>query len=347
MSQRPPICLALQGGGSHGAFQWGVLDRLLEVDRLDIRAVTAASAGAMNAAALITGLEHGGATGARETLDKLWSEVNRSGGRNVFGDSSTWFKSLTPGWMTQNPMWQAAQTLAMSNSPYTFNPFNLNPLRQVLDSVVDFDAVRASEIGINISATSVREGQSRIFSNQEISPEVLLATACLPHMFQAVEIDGESYWDGGYLANPALWPLFTHELPRDILLLPLNPMRRADTPKQSADIMDRLNEILFNAPLIAELRSIAFTQQLIEKGSLKRANGWVGPRIHAILADEWLGELSLSSKFDTEWSFLKSLKAKGREAADQWLAQCHNNVGLCTTVDLQSVFFSPQNLPPA
>lgn len=339
MSKRLPICLALQGGGSHGAFQWGVLDRLFEQDVLDIRAVTAASAGAMNAAALVSGWEADGPQGARDALDRLWTEVNRSGGRNVFGESGAWLRSLTPQWMTNNPMWQAAQTLALSNSPYTFNPFNLNPLKRVLDATIDFDALKASDVRINVSATSVRQGQSRIFTNPEMSADVLLATACLPHMFQAVEIDGEPYWDGGYLANPALWPLFEADVPRDILILPLNPLRRSETPRQSADIMDRLNEILFNAPLIAEVRAIAFTQSLITQGKLVRAKEWEAPRIHAVLADDWLGELSLASKFDTEWSFLQSLKERGREAADQWLGECSQDVGSCTSIDLQKVFF--------
>lgn len=333
-----PVCLALQGGGSHAAFQWGVLDRLLEDDRIEIKAVTAASAGAMNAATLVTGLERSGATGAREALDLLWHEVNQSGGRNVFGTSGAWLKSLTPQWMTENPVWQASQTLAMSMSPYSFNPLNLNPLKRVIEAVVDFEAVKASKIRIHISATAVRAGQSRIFSNDEMSADVLMASACLPHLFQAVEIDGEPYWDGGYLANPALWPLFAKDVPDDIILLPLNPVFRNDTPKQSADIMDRLNEILFNAPLIAELRTIAMTQRLIDEGRLIRADTWQAPKIHAILADKWLGQLSLASKADTEWSFLSSLKSLGREAASQWIAACFDDVGKRTSVDLQDVF---------
>ncbi len=337
-AKRKPVCLALQGGGSHGAFQWGVLDRLLEDDRIEVKAVTAASAGAMNAAALVTGLERGGTTKAREALDFLWHEVNQSGGRNVFGQSGAWLKSLTPPWMTDNPLWQASQTMAMSMSPYSFNPLNLNPLKRVIESTVDFETLRASKIRMHVSATAVRAGQSRIFGNAEMSSDVLLATACLPHMFQAVEIDGEPYWDGGYLANPALWPLFANDVPDDIILLPLNPVFRADTPKQSADIMDRLNEILFNAPLIAELRTIAMTQRLIDEGKLQRAGTWQAPKIHAILADSWLGELSMKSKFDTEWSFLSSLKTAGREAASQWIDACFVDVGKRTSVDLQEVF---------
>lgn len=338
MAKRKPVCLALQGGGSHGAFQWGVLDRLLEDDRLEITAVTAASAGAMNAAALVTGLSKGGPTNARTTLEHLWTEVNKSGGRNVFGSTGQWMQCLTKQWMGENPLWQASQTLAMSMSPYAFNPLNLNPLRRVIETVVDFDAVRRSDIDLHISATAVRAGKSRIFANAEMTPEVLMASACLPHMFQAVSIDGEDYWDGGYLANPALYPLFQDNQPHDILLLPLNPLRRDDTPRQSAEIMDRLNEILFNAPLVAELRSIAFVHRLIDEGRLEAGKGWGAVRLHAILADEWLGELSLTSKMDTEWSFLTKLRDAGRQAAQGWLDRCFDDVGQCTSVDLQKAF---------
>ena len=338
MAKRKSVCLALQGGGSHGAFQWGVLDRLFEDDRIEVTAVTAASAGAMNAAALVTGLERGGNSGAREVLDKLWQEVNQSGGRNVFGNASIWSNSLTRQWLTDNPMWQAGQTLAMSMSPYTFNPLNLNPLKRVVESVIDFDAVQKSKIAMHISATAVRAGKSRIFTTTEITPEVLMASACLPHMFQAVEIEGEPYWDGGYLANPALYPLFEDKQPHDIILLPLNPFRRDDTPRQAADIMDRLNEVLFNAPLVAELRSIAFVQQLLDEGRLERGKGWGGIRLHAILADEWLGDLSLASKLDTEWSFLTRLRDGGRQAAERWLENCFDRVGTETTIDLQANF---------
>ena len=205
--ERRPISLALQGGGSHGAFQWGVLDRLLEDDRLDIRAVTASSAGAMNAAALVSGLETGGSVGARAQLDLLWREVNLSGGRNVFGDSAIWSAALTPGWLKDTSLWRSAETVAMSMSPYQFNPFNLNPLKRVLDAAIDFDAVRNSSIRLFVAATAVRQGRARLFETPEITDQVLLASACLPHLFQAVEIEGEPYWDGGYLANPALWPL--------------------------------------------------------------------------------------------------------------------------------------------
>ena len=338
--KRRPVCLALQGGGSHGAFQWGVLDRLLEDDRLDIRAVTAASAGAMNAAALISGLAEGGAEAARKRLDTLWREVNQSGGRNVFGDSAIWSSAFNPDWLTGAGFWRPAETMALSLSPYQFNPFNLNPLKRALDTAIDFEAVRGSDVRLFVAATAVRQGRSRVFQTEEITDQVLLASACLPHLFQAVEIDGEPYWDGGYLANPALWPLFYADTPDDILLMPLNPFRRDETPRAAGEIVDRLNEIVFNAPLVAELRAVAFVQDLIAEGRLT-PNGpdrYRKLRLHAVEADPWLGDLSLASKFDTEWTFLTSLKARGREAGEQWLATCFNAVGEQSSVDVKARF---------
>ncbi len=340
--QRRPISLALQGGGAHGAFQWGVLDRLLEDDRLDIRAVTASSAGAMNAAALISGLQADGTGGARRQLDLLWREVNLSGGRNVFGDSSIWSAALTPGWLKDSGLWRSAEQAAMSMSPYQFNPFNLNPLKRVLDTAIDFEAVRASPIQLFVAATAVRHGRARLFTTPEITDQVLLASACLPHLFHAVEIEGEPYWDGGYLANPALWPLFYADTPDDILLLPLNPFVREEAPRAAGEIMDRLNEIVFNAPLVAELRAVAFVQDLIAEGRLKRTgeDRYRGLLMHAIEPEPWLGSLSLSSKFDTEWTFLTDLKTRGREAADQWLDHCLPDVGERSSIDIKARFLA-------
>ena len=193
-SGRIPVSLALQGGGAHGAFQWGVLDRLLEDDRLEVRAVSGVSAGAMNGAALISGLAK---AEPRVALDKLWREVNQSGGRNVFGDSSLWNTAQPPDWIKDTPFWRAGETLALSMSPYDFNPLNHNPLKRVLNAAVDFQAVRDSPIRFFVAATAVRQARARIFSSFEMSADVLLASACLPHLFQAVEIDGEPYWDGG------------------------------------------------------------------------------------------------------------------------------------------------------
>ncbi len=334
---RRPVCLALQGGGAHGAFQWGVLDRLLEDDRLDVRAVSGVSAGAMNGAALVSGLATGD---ARAALDKLWREVNQSGGRNVFGDSAMWNAAQPPDWIKDNPFWRAGETLAMSMSPYEFNPLNRNPLNRVLKAAVDFGAVQASDIRLFVAATAVRQGKTRLFETHEINADVLMASACLPHLFQAVEIDGELYWDGGYLTNPPLWPLTGEDTPDDVLLVTLNPLARDETPRSAGDIVDRLNEIVFNAPLVAELRAIALAGELIAQGQLK--GGGSGPychvRLHAIEADGWLSDLSLRSKFNTEWTFLNDLKARGRAAADDWLTTCLPSVGRQSSVDLQARF---------
>lgn len=272
--------------------------------------------------------------------------MNQSGGRNVFGDSAVWSKALTPDWLKGTPMWQAGQTLALSMSPYSFNPFNLNPLRRVLETAVDFEALRASSIQMFVSTTAVRAGRSRIFKSGEMAPEVLLASACLPQLFQAVEIEGEPYWDGGYLANPALWPLFYTDTPDDILLLPLNPFQRDEAPREAGDINDRLNEIVFNAPLVAELRAVAFVQDLIAEGKLKPGEDRRrGIRIHVIEADEWLGGESLHSKFDTEWSYLNKLKQHGRTAAEAWLENCLPKVGKASSVDVRRASSSRRSPP--
>lgn len=334
---RRPISLALQGGGAHGAFQWGVLDRLLEDDSLDIWAVSGVSAGAMNGAALVSGLTTGGNQGGRAALDKLWREVNQSGGRNVFGDSAIWNAAQPPDWLKDNPFWRAGETLAMSMSPYDFNPLNHNPMTRVLKASVDFEAVRGSDIRLFVAATAVRQAKTRLFTSEEISADVLMASACLPHLFQAVEIDGEPYWDGGYLSNPPLWPLTGEDTPDDVLLLTLNPMLRDETPRSSGDIVDRLNEIVFNAPLVAELRALAMAEELAAQGSLK-PGAFRPARLHAIEADGWLDDLPLRTKFNTEWTFLNDLKARGRAAAEEWLSDCRVTVGVRASVDLPSRF---------
>ena len=282
-----PICLALQGGGAHGAFQWGVLDRLLEDDRLDVRAISGVSAGAMNAAALVSGLAAGD---GRAALDKLWREVNQSGGRNVFGDSAIWNAAQPPDWMKDNPFWRAGETLAMSMSPYEFNPLNHNPLKRVLKAAVDFDAVQASDIKLFVAATAVRQARARIFTASEINADVLMASACLPHLFQAVEIEGEPYWDGGYLTNPPLWPLTGEDTPDERASghpEPHGPRGNAAQRRRhhgSAE-RDRLQR-----PPVAELRAIAIAGEMIGQGQIDV--GGQGPyrhvRMHAIEADRWL-----------------------------------------------------------
>jgi NTE family protein len=340
------LSLALQGGGAHGAFEWGILDRLLEDETIEIKAVTAASAGAMNAVCLAHGLAEGGAEGgrdkARETLDAFWRGTNRAGGQNVFGDSSIWTKAFAgPDWLKNTPGWRMAETFAMSLSPYEFNPFNLNPLHDILEAAVNFKAIRErSPIKLYIAATAVRQSKAKIFRETELTAKHIMASACLPQVFQAVEIDGEPYWDGGFLANPPLWPLFYDDTPDDILVVSLNPFVREETPKSPGEIMDRLNEITFNASLASELRAIGFVQKLLDEGLLKdTAKGrYRRMLVHAITADGPLADLSLSTKFNTEWSFLLDLKERGRQAAEVWLSACGDCIGVKSTIDLKVGF---------
>lgn len=335
------ISLALQGGGALGAFQWGVLERLLEDERIEIAAVTAASAGAMNAVALIDGLIRGGREGAREGLDRFWRGVNSAGGRNVFGDLGVWTAAFNPRLLRGNPFYRAYETMLMSLSPYEFNPFDLNPLRDVLTSRIDFAAIRErSPVKLFVSATDVKAGRQRVFEGPETTAETVLASACLPHLYKAVEIDGRAYWDGAYLGNPALWPLFYTDAPADVLLITLNPFQRAETPTTAAEIVDRLNEITINGSLVSELRAVAFVQKLIEDGMLtKEAQGrYRLVRTHGILADGWLDDLGTAAKFDTEWSFLQDLRMRGRRAAELWLRDCVDQVGVRSSLDVRARF---------
>jgi NTE family protein len=334
-----PISLALQGGGAHGAFEWGIIERLLEDEHLEIRAVTAASAGAMNAVALAWGLIENGREGAKARLESYWKAVNQTGGRNMFGDSSLWNSALGGDWMKNMPGWRMAETFAMSMSPYEFNPFNLDPMREVLEREIDFAAIRTrSTIKLYVSATSVHSGQPKVFHAPELTAKHLMASACLPFLFQAVEIEGEPYWDGGYLANPPLWPLIYDQTPDDVLVVSLNPFVRNETPKTPGEITDRLNEITFNASLVSELRAIAFVHKLLDEGLLKESARGRYRRmlIHAISADGHLDDLSLSTKFNTEWSFLQDLRARGRKAAEQWLAASGAKVGKESSIDLKA-----------
>ena len=345
MAEPKPISLALQGGGSHGAFQWGVLDRLLEDERLEVGAITSTSAGAFNAVAFASGMLHGGREGAKRELEGFWRAVNQSGGRNVFGDHELW-NAFTP-FLKETPLYQMWETAALTVSPYD-NPFTHNPLAAILRSRVDFDALRVrSPVKLKVSATSVRTGEARVFDTHELTSDVILASACLPQLFQAVSIGDEPYWDGGYTANPPLWPLFYEDAPEDLLIVHINPLTRTQPPRRSSEIMDRLNEISFNASLTAELRAIAFVNRLLEDDMLKpeARERYRHILVHAIKADTWLEDLSLASKFDTEWGFLQDLRARGRRAADQWLETCFDAVGRRSSVDIKRDFLSEATRP--
>jgi NTE family protein len=334
------ISLALQGGGSHGAFEWGVIERLLEDETIEIGAVTGASAGAMNAVVLADGLAEDGRSGAIAKLEAFWRGVGDSN-RGVFGDLGIWSSAFNPDWLRNTPAFNWMQGFAGSMSPYDFNPFNLNPLHDVLEKVVNFEAVRErSTLPVFISATAVKTSESKVFRRAELTAQHVMASACLPQLFQAVEVDGEPYWDGGYLANPPLWPLFYEDTPDDILIVSLNPLERDSVPKTPAEILDRLNEITFNASLVAELRAIGFVQKLLDEGLLKdEAKGrYRRMLVHAITADNRLDDLSMASKFNTDWRFLSDLRERGRAAAVEWLDACGDKIGVASSLDLKKPF---------
>lgn len=309
-----PISLALQGGGAHGAYTWGVLDRLSEEESLAIEAISATSAGAMNAAAYAAGLVENGPAGARAALERLWRQVSDAGsGFGAFGSAGLAFAS-------------AVQSFA---SPYDLNPFNVNPLRRLVEREVDFEKVRAASLKLFVSATNVETSKVRVFSGDEITADAVLASACLPQTFRAVEIAGQAYWDGGYMGNPSLFPLIYSGAPQDVLLVMLNPLARPGTPRRASEIQERLNEISFNASLIGELRAIAFVQRLIDDGMLKEPmlKKYRRLNIHAIKGGQDLISYGLSTKYDTRWRFLTELRDLGRAAADRWLSDCVSDVG--------------------
>jgi NTE family protein len=340
VSSAKPISLALQGGGAHGAFQWGVLDRLIEYGGLEVQSITAASAGAMNAVALTAGLLEGGPDGARAKLEAFWRAVSQTGARGVFGENLV--TNMATDWFTNNPAYRYMEALTSqvtpSVSPYDFNPLNINPLRDILRDLIDFEAIREqSSIDLIIAATAVRTNEAKLFRGPELTAEHVMASACLPDVFQAVEIDGAPYWDGGYLANPPIWPLVEGRA-RDVLLCLLNPLETNKTPRSTGEIMDRLNEITFNASVAAELRAVAVVQDLIKRGKLKAGAGYMDLRFHMISADGRLSDLKLPSKFNTDWTFLQDLKARGRAAADEWLKADLALVGEASSVDLGKAF---------
>ncbi|SEQ43480.1 NTE family protein [Faunimonas pinastri] len=329
-----PINLALQGGGAHGAFTWGVLDRLLEEDRFSIEGISGCSAGAMNAVCLADGFARGGADGARETLHDFW----RAMGQHWWSSPvpRTMWDRLTGSWSLENsPAFLLFDVASRFYSPYDLNPLNINPLLETIREQIDFDRVRASGIKVFISATNVIDGSVKVFSGPELSAEAVMASACLPHVFQAVEIDGVPYWDGGYMGNPSLFPLFYETVTEDILLVQINPVERREVPRSAREILNRLDEITFNASLMSELRSIDFVSRLVDEGKLDRRE-YKRIRLHAVAADAALNSLSTTSKYNTEWDFLTHLRDLGRAAATDWLESGADAVGLRPGIDLSA-----------
>ncbi len=328
------VNLALQGGGSHGAYAWGILDYFLEDGRLAIEGISGTSAGSMNAVVCAYGRLVGGADGAREKLHDFWKAMSDAGRAFNLG-------ARLPGAGERSPAFEAFKVMTGALSPYQWNPLNINPLRRVLEAQVDFAALRACKVTkLFISATSVRSGKARVFGTAEVSADVVLASACLPMVFQAVEIDGEAYWDGGYMGNPVLYPLFYETESRDVIIVHINPVDRPGVPRLAHEIEDRMNEITFNASLIKELRAVAFVQKLLDDGWIKdEFRGRLkNVLLHSVRADRALEGLSVASKFDLDWAFLTDLRDRGRETARAWLARNHDDIGVRSTVDVRKEF---------
>ena len=325
------IDFALQGGGSHGAFTWGALDRLLEEPWLQIDGISGTSAGAMNAAVLVEGHAKGGADAARSALEGFWRSVSRAALLSPL--RCGFLDVLLNRWtLDHSPVFVAMDMMARVFSPYDLNPGGSNPLQQILAQCIDFERLGRAPIKLFVTATNVRTGQGRVFRNPEITPDVLLASACLPTLFQAVEIEGENYWDGGYSGNPTITPLVRECKSHDTILVQINPVERSGIPKTAREILNRLNEVSFNSVLLKELRMIALLRQVADPGDTEGAS-WAGMRIHRVTSDLMVN-LGYSSKLNAEWDFLCMLRDAGRSAAASFLAAHGADLGRRSSYDL-------------
>ncbi len=338
------INLALQGGGAHGAFTWGVLDRLLQEDGIEIAAISGTSAGALNAAALKAGLVQGGAAGARRSLDKVWHQVGAVHDLRL----TAWMAQALPSvgmmnaWMEAMMPVSAGDLAALVVSPYQMGGLYRNPLDAVVRSL-RFDQVCAAEgPELHIAATNVRTGKVKVFSGDKVTGEAILASACLPTLFQAVEIADENgemqaYWDGGYTGNPALFPLFAPHLPDDIVIVNINPLLRDAVPQSAQEIQNRMNEISFNSAMLRELRAINFVKRLIADGQLTRGT-MKDVLVHMVADDALMNSLSVTSKVTPTPYLLHTLKEAGRAACARFLSAHRGDLGERATVDLAAMF---------
>jgi NTE family protein len=333
------INLALQGGGAHGAFTWGVVDRLLQDETIEITGISGTSAGALNGAALKSGMVENGAAGARENLKWLWNQVSGVGDLRLVDWMSALFPA--PRLLSQSIEYSLpysfADTWTRMVSPYTYGPFYQNPLRRIAERFHYEDVCAAQGPAFFVSATNVRTGKIRVFSGDEINTDVILASACLPTIFQAVTVEGEDYWDGGYTGNPALFPLFAPELPSDIVIVNINPLERSETPTDARDILNRINEISFNSSLLRELRAIHFVQRLIGEGRVPEG-AMKAVRIHMIADDALMTGLSVASKLVPTPATLAALFDAGQEAAERFLTDHRDALGQRSSVDLPDMY---------
>ncbi len=343
---RKTVDLALQGGGAHGALTWGVLDRLLADERIEIATISGTSAGAMNAVVMADGLDRAGREGGREALTAFWKAVSDAARFSPI-QRSPWDRFTNNFSLDNSPGYLFFEQLTRQFSPYELNPLNINPLRDLVASQVDFERVNhCKALKVFVTATNVRTGRGRSFTQPHLSVDAVMASACLPFMYQAVEIDGEAYWDGGYIGNPALYPLVEDRATRDLIVVQINPMVREELPRTGREIINRLNEITFNSSLIKELRSIELLHQLIEAERLE-SERYRDIYVHLIHAHEELKDLDASSKMNAEWDYLMYLKERGGAWAENFLERHFDDLGVRSTFDLKSLFtdsFSPPKL---
>ena len=331
------INLALQGGGAHGAFTWGVLDRILSQPDLSIEAISGTSAGAMNAVVLADGWARGGAEGARERLAFFWHKIADAARFSPI--QRTPLDIFMGNWsLDHSPSYLFFDAFSRMASPYLTNPFDFNPLRDILAETVDFErACHLDNIKIFVSATNVQTGRIKVFDHRHLTVDMVMASACLPLLFKAVEIEGVPYWDGGFMGNPALFPLFPETAADDIVIVQINPIERKETPKSAVDILNRMNEITFNSSLLRELRAIEFVKRLLAQAKLD-ANEYRNVNLHVIGDDASMTPLGASSKLNAERRFLDHLHDIGWRASDQWLEAHFDDLGKRSTVDLPEMF---------
>ena len=334
---RPDLCinLALQGGGSHGAFTWGVLDRLLEEEQIGYEGISGASAGAMNAVVMASGFLNGGHQGARSALHAFWQSVSQAAHMGPL--QPTPLEYLISGWNRDwSPSYLLLRAMAKLASPYQINPTGFNALIPLLEKHVDFEALRTTKkLKLFVAVTNLHSGMLRLLRNHELSPRGLAASACLPLLFHAVELDGEYYWDGGYSANPALSPLLFECRSRDLLMVQLSPLRHEQVPKQISDIIDRAGEISFNAGFLRELQMLAMMQDSAGSGLLNPIRRTLHRlNLHQIHTEGALAEFGKTSRINAEWPFLQYLRDMGRNQADEWLRASGKALGRRSSLDL-------------
>lgn len=336
-SGKKKVALALQGGGAHGAFTWGVVEELLLDGRFEIEGLTGTSAGAMNAVAAAQGIIKGGNKGGVEALAQFWNNVSDySKGKGVSPEGlDKFYGNFT---MHNSPSFLFFDFLTRVFSPYQLNPSDVNPLREVVQDFFDFDLLHKNPYpGVFICATQVATGKIRMFHNKDLSTDALMASACLPFLFKSVRIDGEYFWDGGYIGNPVLFPLIDNCSTADIIVVQLNPTHRAELPTEATAIFDRMNEITCNSTLLREMRAIKFITDLIDSGkvvdkSLKRLH------MHLINSEDTFSNLGFSSKLNTTKEFLEYLRLKGKMTARKWIEENYEQVGKASTVDMQDYY---------